>query len=84
MFDLHLQDFQRNPSVLLRLQPGEGPQPNRRSLGVAAKKKYMISECGLEGRCLQRRGAGKRLPSREIEDEDEDDYRETIEERGES
>src|SRR5271157_5413251 len=58
MFDLHLQDFQRNPSVLLRLQPGEGPQSNRprpRSLRVAAKKKYKISECGLEGRCLQRR-----------------------------
>src|SRR5271157_3455231 len=25
-----------------------------RSLRVAAKKKYKISECGLEGRCLQR------------------------------
>ena len=37
----------------------------------------------LEGRCLQRPGAGKRLPSREIEDEDEfeheDDYREPLE-----
>jgi len=38
------------------------------------------------GALLATPGAGKRLPSREIEDEDEfeDDYRETIEERGES
>ena len=36
------------------------------------------------GALLATPGAGKRLPSREIEDEFEDDYRETIEERGES
>jgi len=52
-------------------------------LRVAAKKKCKISECGLEGRCFQRREPASGSPP-EIEDELEDDYRETIEERGES
>ena len=36
-------------------------------------KSVRIWECSLEGRCLQRPGAGKRLPSREFEDENEND-----------